>query len=48
MNLKTPKFKILTVIQTSSHSHFVLAAFKHSNSPFGLVYVEITKITRFT
>ena len=39
MTPKIPKIKILTVIRTPSHSHFVLAAFKHSNSPFGLVFV---------
>ena len=37
--LKSPKNQILNVIRTPSHSHFVLAAFKHSNSPFGLVFV---------
>ena len=39
MTLKTPKNQILNVIRSPSHSHFVLAAFKHSNSPFGLVFV---------
>ena len=38
MTLETPKIQILTVIRTPSHSHFVLAASKPSNSPFGLVF----------
>ena len=38
MSLETPKIKILTVIRTTSHSHFVLAASRPSNSPFGLVF----------
>ena len=38
MTQKIPKIKILTVIRTPSHSHFVLAAFRPSNSPFGLVF----------
>jgi len=39
MTLKTQKNWILNVTRTTSDSHFVLVAFSHSNSPFGLVFV---------
>jgi len=39
MTLKTQKNQILTVTRSTSYSHFVLVAFRHSNSPFGLVFV---------
>ena len=38
MTLKPQKNYILNVIRTPSHSHFVLAASRPSNSPFGLVF----------